>query len=665
MMAGKVAGLGVARSALTVRRSTRRGGVRRRGVVGALAVCAVVFGMPSVASAGPVLGVGVSILPFMTVGDVHQPAQIRFINNSFSGVGQAGFETDSFDLTNISAILTCATPAPASNDCNVGTRDPGVLVPDSVTASGRVGSACAGRTFTVLEVDPLVGRYSFTPDANITLGPSDLSGSPSVCIIDFFVDVRKAPTLDVDPTPGLQTVMKAGAQIFDLNPAPPNQNQNASGTGTSATTIALKTPTINTAASADIVLGAGTLSDTATVTGLVNPVTGVAKIQFIAYGPNDANCSAAPAFDSGNIDLTLTGGPPATGGTASASFTPTAAGTYRWRAFYKGDANNNAVSGPCNPPVDDESSDVAPATPTINTAASADIVLGSGVLSDTATVAGLRNPVTGVAKIRFIAYGPNDANCSAAPAFDSGNINLTLTGGPPATGGTASASFTPTAAGTYRWRAFYIGDANNNAVSGPCNPPVDDESSDVAPATPTINTAASADIVLGSGVLSDTATVAGLRNPVTGVAKIRFIAYGPNDANCSAAPAFDSGNVNLTLTGGPPATGGTASASFTPTAAGTYRWRAFYIGDANNNAVSGPCNPPVDDESADVAPATPTISTAASADMALGSGVLSDVATVAGSRTRSRVSRRSSSSPTGPTTRTAAIPRCLTRATST
>ena len=32
------------------------------------------------------------------------------------------------------------------------------------------------------------------------------------------------------------------------------------------------------------------------------------------------------------------------------------------------------------------------------------------------------------------------------------------------------------------------------------------------------------------------------------------------------------------------------SDSYTPTQAGTYRWRAFYSGDANNNAVSGACN---------------------------------------------------------------------------
>ncbi len=75
----------------------------------------------------------------------------------------------------------------------------------------------------------------------------------------------------------------------------------------------------------------------------------------------------------------------------SAAFTPTAAGTYRWRAFYSGDANNDAVSGPCN--ASNENVVVAPAAPTIATHASADIVLGAGSLTDNATVSGLVNPV--------------------------------------------------------------------------------------------------------------------------------------------------------------------------------------------------------------------------------------------------------------------------------
>ena len=103
----------------------------------------------------------------------------------------------------------------------------------------------------------------------------------------------------------------------------------------------LNVPTIATTASPGITLGAGELSDTATVSGRDNPSPG-ATVDFRLYGPDDATCSGAPVFQS-------TGNALSVGGTAtSAAFTPTAAGTYRWRAFYSGDENNAPVSGACN-----------------------------------------------------------------------------------------------------------------------------------------------------------------------------------------------------------------------------------------------------------------------------------------------------------------------------
>jgi hypothetical protein len=38
------------------------------------------------------------------------------------------------------------------------------------------------------------------------------------------------------------------------------------------------------------------------------------------------------------------------------------------------------------------------------------------------------------------------------------------------------------------------------------------------------------------------------------------------------------------------ADGSATSEPFTPKSGGVYRWRAFYSGDANNNAVAGACN---------------------------------------------------------------------------
>jgi hypothetical protein len=111
---------------------------------------------------------------------------------------------------------------------------------------------------------------------------------------------------------------------------------------------------------------------------------------------------------------------------------------------------------------------------------------------------------------------------------------------------------------------------------------------------PTIATVASAGGALGT-VLTDQATLSGGLAP-TGT--ITFVAYGPNDATCTTV-AFTSNaipvNGNGTYTSAP---------GFTPTLPGTYRWRAFYSGDANNAAVSGACG--AANESADIiAPVIP------------------------------------------------------------
>lgn len=55
-------------------------------------------------------------------------------------------------------------------------------------------------------------------------------------------------------------------------------------------------PTITTAASPDITLGAGALSDSATVTGLVNPPA--STVTFRLYAPADTACAGPPAFTS-------------------------------------------------------------------------------------------------------------------------------------------------------------------------------------------------------------------------------------------------------------------------------------------------------------------------------------------------------------------------------
>ena len=99
----------------------------------------------------------------------------------------------------------------------------------------------------------------------------------------------------------------------------------------------LTSTTLTTQASAAVQLG-GLIHDTATLSGGVAP-TGT--ITFQLFGPNDATCTAAPAFTT---TLTVAGN----GNYVSADFAPTSAGTYRWIATYSGDAANAASATACN-----------------------------------------------------------------------------------------------------------------------------------------------------------------------------------------------------------------------------------------------------------------------------------------------------------------------------
>lgn len=108
----------------------------------------------------------------------------------------------------------------------------------------------------------------------------------------------------------------------------------------------------------------------------------------------------------------------------------------------------------------------------------------------------------------------------------------------------------------------------------------------------TVLTQASPGNLLGAPI-RDVATLSNGFNP-TGT--MTFRAFGPNNANCLGAPAF----VNVVPVNG---NGAYASAWFTPTATGTYRWTVSYSGDAGNVAATSPCNAP--NESVTIAPFQP------------------------------------------------------------
>ncbi|MEA2138254.1 MAG: hypothetical protein QOG56_1404 [Solirubrobacteraceae bacterium] len=573
-------------------------------------------------------GVGFSMVPTVpqdvTVGATGVRSSLVIINQSVNGFGESGYSTDSYRLTKITLVPSCASRT-FGEDCPVGSADPGVLVPNPMTGRGRTGSACENRTFAITTTtpgDPAMGKYSFNPDSPVVLGPSDGSFAVRRCIVDFTVDVRKAPRdSDGDSTNGLQTDQKASTAGIDIGPE--NVDKTGGGVGTAGTTVALHTPAIATNASAPIVLGAGQLSDFATVSDLVSPVTtgaNAGKVTFRLYGPDDDACNIS-IFSSGVKALTYNAPANTAGSASSGSTTPPGAGTYRWRAFYGGDANNTPVAGGCNDA--DEMTEVSKAKPSITTHASDDTKLG-GSLSDVATVTGRVSPVG--SSVVFRLYGPDNETCTGTPLFTS---TVTLPTSPVSPVSVTSQSYKPTEDGTYRWVATYGGDRNNVGVAGVCGEA--DEMTVVTKATPSITTRASDDTKLG-GNLSDVATVTGRVSP-TGSSSVVFRLYGPGNETCTGTPTFTS---TVTLPSSPASPVSVTSQSYKPTEIGTYRWVATYGGDDNNVAIAGVCGEA--DEMTVVTKAKPAITTQASDETKLG-GNLSDVATVTG-----RVSPTGSSS---------------------
>jgi tellurite resistance-related uncharacterized protein len=373
--------------------------------------------------------------------------------------------------------------------------------------------------------------------------------------------------------------------------------------------VAKVTPAIVTAVSSATRTLGQAFTDTATVTTPAGVPVATGNVTFVVYGPGDTTCSAAPVFTSATRPLS---GATATTATAtSASFTPAAPGTYRVIATYNGDANYNTIAGACGDA--NEQVVVAKASPAIATTVSnATRTLGQS-FTDTANVtvaAGLPAP-TGT--VDFVVYAPGDANCTGAPIFTS--IGIALNG----SGSATSGSFTPTAIGTYRVIAVYSGDANYNPVSGLCNDA--GENVVVSKATPGIVTAVSNPTRTLGQSFTDTATVTFPPAAPTPTGDVTFVVYGPGDTTCTAAPVFTSAAR--------PLTGATAtSASFTPTATGTYRVIATYNGDGNYNSIAGLCGDA--GEQVVVASATPTIVTAVSnATRTLGQ-TFTDTATVTG-----------------------------------
>jgi hypothetical protein len=339
-----------------------------------------------------------------------------------------------------------------------------------------------------------------------------------------------------------------------------NNNSVSSGNSDEPVAINAATPSINTTQQPASATVGTSIADQATVSGGFNP-TGT--VTFNLYSsPTTQNATTLLFSDTESLS---------SGTATSAGYMPTATGTDYWVATYNGDSNNNSNStGGTDEPVS-----VNQATPSIGTTQQPSSATVNNPIADKATVSGGDNP-TGMVTFNLYASGVDPA---IGPPLFTDTESLSA-------GTATSASYTPTAPGTYHWVATYNGDSNNSSVaSGLLDEPVT-----INKATPSIATSQQPATVTVGGSIADQATVSGGDSP-TGT--VTFNLY--NNLHGTGPALFTDTE--------PLSNGSATSASFTTTATGTDYWVATYNGDSNNNSVSSGLAA----ESVSIHPASPSL----------------------------------------------------------
>jgi uncharacterized repeat protein (TIGR01451 family) len=211
--------------------------------------------------------------------------------------------------------------------------------------------------------------------------------------------------------------------------------------------------------------------DVATVDAVANNGTPTGTVNFFLCGPSDVTAAGCPTGGTHvGGDVTLAGGS-ATSATISGA-TDTALGKYCWRAEYTPDAAaSGSYLGNSHTNATTECFTVVHGSPTITTqidvGGQSPPGLGLTTLGDAATLHGAIGSTDGET-ITFKLYGPYvgmTPDCLAAQLIPAATTTGTLSGGVAHT----SASYSPTAAGTYVWIASYPGDTLNDAVTGQCS----------------------------------------------------------------------------------------------------------------------------------------------------------------------------------------------------
>jgi hypothetical protein len=415
-------------------------------------------------------------------------------------------------------------------------------------APGLTGSASSGVVGNAIH-DEVTLTGGFSPGGEVTFsvyGPADTTCATPLETMSVAVAGGKTTSDDFVPQQagGFRWTASYGG---DANNEAVSLGCNAGG---QTSPVAKASPNLAATATSTVVVG-NTITDQATLGGGFSPG---GQIVFRAYGPGDSTCATAPAYEEA---VAVSGNGPY----SPAGFAP-GAGLYRWTVEYEGDGNNETAGLGCG--TDGQGSAVG----------AIDVTLASGATGGT-----VGTPVTATAtleeaaipggQIVFDAFPPGDVNCSGTAAFSS---TIDVTGN----GSYRSAAFVPTRVGTFRWTVAYSGDPNHAPAAVACGK----AASAIAPAKPAIAGAVPPRIPVGTA-FRDAAT---LRDGYSPGGTVTFHIYGPVKGGCDG-PEF----VNTVAVNG---NGTVNSDPFVALRTGRYSFAVSYSGDAENQAVSEPCDSP-------------------------------------------------------------------------
>ncbi len=340
------------------------------------------------------------------------------------------------------------------------------------------------------------------------------------------------------------------------------------------------TPSAGSDGEVSIGTGSATVSDTADIT-----VTGVSdfggSVTFFLCGPaplaDDDYTNALCATDGTEVSTETVTGTLGTAQVVSDDVTVTSAGRYCWRAEYSGDeeagvpGSEDASVGECFK--------VTPVTPTIDTVAGADVVLGSpvtdiGTLTGTASQPGdpiiggpLGDPADGTLTFTLV----KSSDCSTlATSDDPTELNpqtVTVSGDGP-----YPVSFTPNEPGDYSWKASYSGDAPNTNSTGVFNDDCTDTDEDVTvTGTSSLSTAQ-------DWLPNDTATITG-DTALSGTAT--FTLFTGSDCGAGGDDTVVIPAEQVAVSGASPQTAETSNTTVVVVEAGSgpYSWLVTYVDD--------------------------------------------------------------------------------------